>query len=100
MTTTTTRLFFTGGWDSTFRLLELLLVEKRPVQPIYVIDPDRWSLQEEQKAMADIKTTVVERFPETADLLKPTMIITTYATTSFVTPTRTDYPLASKIHPP
>tara|TARA_B100000683_G_scaffold20761_1_gene19858 strand:+ start:351 stop:1145 length:795 start_codon:yes stop_codon:yes gene_type:complete len=75
MTTTTTKLFFTGGWDSTFRLLELLVAEKRPVQPIYVIDPDRWSLREEQKAMADIKTTVVERFPEAANLLKPTMII-------------------------
>lgn len=72
---TTTNLFFTGGWDSTFRLLNLLIVEKRSVQPVYVIDPTRLSLREEQSAMADIKKAVIKGFPETADRLKPTIII-------------------------
>ena len=29
-------LFWTGGYDSTFRLCELLIIEKKKVQPIYI----------------------------------------------------------------
>lgn len=64
-------LLFTGGWDSTFRLLQLLLVEKRSVQPIYILDPQRWSLSQELKAMARIRRAVRERSPESRSLLRP-----------------------------
>ena len=33
------RLLWTGGWDSTYRLLDLLLVQKQHVQPYYVEMP-------------------------------------------------------------
>ena len=33
-----TPLLWTGGWDSTFRLLSLLLREQREVQPYYILD--------------------------------------------------------------
>ena len=33
------KLLWTGGWDSTFRLLQLLLLYEKKVQPYYIIDP-------------------------------------------------------------
>ena len=51
----TTTLLWTGGWDSTFRLLYHVLIDKQPVQPIYFINPDRQSLREELKSMALIR---------------------------------------------
>lgn len=54
-------LLWTGGWDSTFRLLQLLIVEQRSVQPIYVIDTGRGSLREEINAMNTISTMAKER---------------------------------------
>jgi len=32
-------LFWTGGWDSTFRLIQLVFVNKKTVHPYYIIDP-------------------------------------------------------------
>lgn len=74
MTASPRNLLTTGGWDSTFRLLYLLLVEKKPVQPIYVIDPERWSLVQELKAMANIKKATLRKFPEAEELLLPTLL--------------------------
>ncbi len=39
--------FWTGGQDSTFRILWLTLVEEKQVQPIYIIDESRttWTLE-------------------------------------------------------
>lgn len=36
----TVHLFFTGGFDSTFRLCQIVLMENRPVQPIYLDFPE------------------------------------------------------------
>jgi hypothetical protein len=74
MKTTPANLLNTGGWDSTFRLLQLLLIEKRPVQPIYILDPERWSLPQELQAMAKIKNAVLARFPEAEEYLLPTIM--------------------------
>lgn len=38
-----TEIFWTGGWDSTFRVMELLTTTVGPIQPRYVIDPRRAS---------------------------------------------------------
>ncbi len=38
-----THLFWTGGWDSTFRLLQLLLDEHKAVQTYYLLDSFRAS---------------------------------------------------------
>ena len=40
-------LLWTGGWDSTFRLCQLILVKRKNVQPYYIIDNKRKSLQKE-----------------------------------------------------
>jgi hypothetical protein len=65
-------LLWTGGWDSTFRLLQASIVEERTVQPHYVIDHKRRSVQCEVAAMAAIKQAISERFPEARARILPT----------------------------
>ena len=82
----TTSLFWTGGYDSTFRLCQLLIDEKKKVQPIYVachyIDStkkdyfaDRSSKNKEIKIMQKIRRKLFNDFPYTRHLLKPLLII-------------------------
>ncbi len=66
------KLLWTGGWDSTYRLLELLLAKARPVEPWYLIDPARRSTGAELRAMRAIKEGVRARHPAAAALLAPT----------------------------
>ena len=65
------RLLWTGGWDSTFRLLCLLLIEKRPVEPHYVITIDRPSIGAELRTMARLKQALFSGFPGCRALLRP-----------------------------
>ncbi len=67
-------LFWTGGWDSTFRLAYLLIVKKNSVLPHYIIDPHRKSSLNEFRAMGRIKKELIGRFPETTSLLKTTRL--------------------------
>ncbi len=67
------RLLWTGGWDSSFRLLQLLLVDRRPVQPIYVLSPTRDSAPQEIRAMQAIRAGVLPRLEESV-LLYPTEV--------------------------
>ena len=63
-------LFWSGGWDSTFRLLQLLLIEKRKVQPHYMI----WggdTIGETIEAMQNIRSELFSRYPETQKLMLP-----------------------------
>ena len=69
------RLLWTGGWDSTFRLCFLLLVEKRPVEPHYVITTGRQSFAAEIRAMARMKQVLLETHGVPADLLLPTRFV-------------------------
>jgi hypothetical protein len=68
-------LLWTGGWDSTFRLLVLLLVERRVVQPYYIVDGLRFrpGVPEEQQAMRRIRELIARRHPEAASRLLPTI---------------------------
>ena len=66
------KLLWTGGWDSTFRLLEVLIVQSREIQPYYVIDPIRMSAGFELRAMQRTKKQLFEEYPETRKLLLPT----------------------------
>jgi 7-cyano-7-deazaguanine synthase in queuosine biosynthesis len=66
-----TQLLWTGGWDSTFRLLQLLLVRQRAVQPYYLIDAERASTGAELKAMKTIKTRLFQEHPQAQGLLQP-----------------------------
>jgi hypothetical protein len=66
-------ILWTGGWDSTFELLRLLLVHRVPAQPVYLIDGKRPSLQVELRTMDRIRTRLLELYPHTAGLLLPTL---------------------------
>ena len=67
-------LLWTGGWDSTFRLLKLLLVEKRRVQPYYVYnESSRRSMAAERRAMDRIRELLAQKSPEAAARLLPTI---------------------------
>ncbi len=65
-------LLWTGGWDSTFQLLQLLIINKQVVTPFYLIHAPRPSLQIEILTMNRIKDHVFKEYPFTRELLKPT----------------------------
>ncbi len=67
------RLLWTGGWDSTFRLLQLIILQKRIVQPYYIIDSNRISTRMELWTMKEIKKKVILDFPYTKELFLPVM---------------------------
>ena len=83
-------LYWTGGYDSTFRLCEMLIDERKRVQPIYValvLDNDcqseetcnklwlRRNRKEEKRAMDNIIIKIKEDFPFVADNILPTLVI-------------------------
>jgi len=65
-------LLWTGGWDSTFHLLQLLLIHKVQVTPFYLIDEYRKSTGIEIRTMQRIKNRLFEKYPHTKVLLQPT----------------------------
>jgi 7-cyano-7-deazaguanine synthase len=48
------RLFWSGGWDSTFRLLQLSQEDGLSIRPMYIRDRDRKGMPFELSAMSDI----------------------------------------------
>lgn len=70
------KLLWTGGWDSTYRLCEILILLKKSVQPIYLIDEQRLSTREEIKAQAEIKENLFQKFPFTKKLILSTRFYT------------------------
>lgn len=64
-------LLWTGGWDSTFRLLQLLLQHRVPVVPHYLEDPTRASTQIELETMARISERLRADYPHARGLLRP-----------------------------
>ncbi|MDX1640119.1 MAG: hypothetical protein R3220_00380 [Balneolaceae bacterium] len=69
------KLFWTGGWDSTFRLLQLLVEERKKVQPFYIIDPVRGSTGVEIQCMDKLKRVIKEKYPHTNQLFLPTSYV-------------------------
>lgn len=70
-----THLLWTGGWDSTFRLLDLVLTERRPVKPCYLIDLRRRSTLHELRAMARIRAGIARLSPEAGQRIGTTTIV-------------------------
>jgi hypothetical protein len=68
------RLLWTRGWDSTFRLLAALLIERRAVRPFYMVDGlrHRPGVPEERQAMRRIRQLIAHWHPEAAPHLLPT----------------------------
>lgn len=69
------KILWTGGWDSTFRLLQLVLIEKIDVQPIYIKDTDRKSNNKELEAIDKILKALFKPFPEAQKRISPLIII-------------------------
>jgi tRNA(Ile)-lysidine synthase TilS/MesJ len=69
------KILWTGGWDSTFRLLQLLLDEHVLVQPVYLINRGRRSTDKEIQVMKKIRKKLFKDFPFTANLLLPTEFV-------------------------
>lgn len=68
------KLLWTGGWDSTFRLLGLVLADRRPVRPFYVLDTARRSSIVELNTMHRIRRSIAKMSEATAALVRPTTI--------------------------
>lgn len=65
---------WTGGWDSSFRILQVALVEGRDVQPLYVDSGERKSKAYEVAAMDAIRGGVAAKFGvQAAERIKPTI---------------------------
>ena len=62
-------ILWTGGWDSTFRIVELSRMDGVVIQPIYVEDKKRGSVPYELKAMDDIVSLLKEKSETKADFL-------------------------------
>ena len=77
-------IFWTGGYDSTFLLIQALVIEGYPVQPIYIkctnLDEKfgingRYNQREEIKTMKEIRRKIIERYPECEIRFLPTMYV-------------------------
>ncbi len=66
-------LLWTGGWDSTYRLIYLLIKQKRTVQPHYLIEPRRRSVPEELLAREKIRDMLILQYPEVKSRLCSSM---------------------------
>jgi hypothetical protein len=64
-------LLWTGGWDSTFQLLRVLLLHRRRVTPFYLVDPTRPSTRVELATMERIRDRLAAHDPHTVELLAP-----------------------------
>ncbi len=67
-------LLWTGGLDSTFRLLQLISCDV-DIQPYYVINPGRNSTLYEIKAMGNIREKILKYYPHTKYRLKRTIYL-------------------------
>ncbi len=67
-------LFWTGGWDSTFRLLETVVLNQKCAQPYYIVDPKRASYKIELQVMENIRKMITQYWPEAADLVRATAL--------------------------
>lgn len=77
-------IFWTGGFDSTFRVLQALIDEGQVVQPVYIsaiIDnlsssnTRRNNTTQELKAISKIESNIRHKFPEISHRLLPTQIV-------------------------
>ena len=66
------KLLWTGGWDSTFQLLRLLIIHRRSVTPFYLTNANRRSADMEILTMKLIRDRLLKEYPYTRELLQPT----------------------------
>lgn len=71
---TINKVLWTGGWDSTFRVADLVINKKRTVQPYYIVG-DRNNVQVELQTMEKIKKAINELDPSANHLILDTILI-------------------------
>jgi 7-cyano-7-deazaguanine synthase in queuosine biosynthesis len=64
-------IFWTGGLDSTFRLVQLLTTTKNKIQPHYLLNAEE-STGVEIDTMIEIRRQIKKMFPEVSDRFLPT----------------------------
>jgi Queuosine biosynthesis protein QueC len=69
-----TKILWTGGWDSTYQLLQLLLVQKKAVAPFYLIDEPRPSTGMELLTMEKIRANICKIDNDAGRLINPTQV--------------------------
>jgi hypothetical protein len=67
-------LLWTSGWDSTFRLLNLVFTQGRKVQPYYALGRKRISAKIELETMEKIKKAIERKFPLVRALIAETKV--------------------------
>lgn len=60
---------WTGGWDSTFRVLYATIIEKKTLKPHYIIDVHRKSSLRELQAISEVRALLERTHPEAAPRL-------------------------------
>lgn len=70
----TKNILWTGGWDSTFRVLDLVLIKNKKIQPHYILDHRRYSAEMELKTMEKIKQLIYEKKPAATSLILDTIV--------------------------
>jgi hypothetical protein len=80
--TDTIHIFWTGGWDSTFRLIQALLTTEAKVQPHYIIRAEK-STGIEIYTMILIRRAINETYPEVRSRFIPTQYINADMITEF-----------------
>lgn len=68
-------MLWTGGWDSTYRVLDVVLRHGHPIQPWYVLDEERASTSREVETMDRIRSVLAQRAPEVSGLLRETRYV-------------------------
>tara|TARA_Y100001970_G_scaffold293005_1_gene437154 strand:- start:7314 stop:8765 length:1452 start_codon:yes stop_codon:yes gene_type:complete len=65
-------LFWNGDDNSTFRLCQLLILEKTPVQTIYISNTNKYVLNNEISTMKKIRNKLITKYQYVKSLLLPT----------------------------
>ncbi len=68
------KILWTGGWDSTFRILYATVVDGKRVEPHYIVDTGRPSSLQELRAISDIRRALRTSYPEAYERLSPLQI--------------------------
>ncbi len=76
----TAKLLWTSGWDSTFRLLQLVFVQKRSVQPYYMANYGRLSTSVELRQMDRIREAIASKDTSASQLIRDTIVLEYTAT--------------------
>ena len=68
-------ILWTGGWDSTFRVLDIVLNKKEAIQPFYIIDSARPSTAKEIQTMQKIKQMIIAKDKQVSSLMMDHIMI-------------------------